>query len=502
MARNTQLPSNGNFLQSDLRKAIQKVLSRKQEALLGIVGGAMLLGTAPALAQEQAGEELDEVVVTGLRGSMKASMNIKREATGVVDAISAEDIGKFPDTNLAESLQRISGVSIDRVGGEGSRVTSRGFGPGFNLVTLKAAQMPTADVVVVGSGGDGEYGTFTSRSFDIRTWLPKASPASRSSRPGARRRRPAASARRSTSRRCVRSTAGNKARSAPRQCSTPASRLATRSRRKYPVCRAGPMTARTSACRCSAATRSATAPSVGAANQDWNVERLRAFLNPSNGRVRADNPATTTVNEATIIQEHASRQSAGRAYPNNSDYWFSEIERERINGQLTLQFRPVDSLTLTIDGLLFAQNKTRKCVPPRATGSTVRSRTSTSTRRRRGGHVGVPAGITELAEGHRLGPAAACDEGRVGVDRLERRWDISDRFGLEFDAHTSEAKSDPNGPNGLTSYDFGTGAASIAAHSLDLTSGFPVQRYTYTTTTTCNTTTRGLQNNNGIIDIA
>ena len=81
MARNTQLPSNGNFLQSDLKRAIQKVLSRKQEALLGIVGGAMLLGTAPALAQEQASEELDEVVVTGLRGSMIASMNIKREAT-------------------------------------------------------------------------------------------------------------------------------------------------------------------------------------------------------------------------------------------------------------------------------------------------------------------------------------------------------------------------------------------------------------------------------------
>ena len=98
---------------------------------------------------------------------MIASMNIKREAIGVVDAISAEDIGKFPDTNLAESLQRISGVSIDRVAGEGSRVTARGFGPGFNLVTLNGRQMPTADVVVVGSRWDGEYGTFTSRSFDF-----------------------------------------------------------------------------------------------------------------------------------------------------------------------------------------------------------------------------------------------------------------------------------------------------------------------------------------------
>src|SRR6185295_5733160 len=75
---------------------------------------------------------------------------------------------------------------------------------------------------------------------------------------------------------------------------------------------------------------------------------------------------------------------------------------------------------------------------------------------------------------------------------LNAKWDITDRFGLEFDGHTSKAKSDPDGPGGLTSYDFGTGAASIAAHSLDLTSGFPVQQYTYDD---------GNQNDNGIIDI-
>ena len=54
---------------------------------------------------------------------------MKRDAIGVVDAINAEDIGKFPDTNLAESLQRITGVSIDRRNGEGALVTARGFGP-------------------------------------------------------------------------------------------------------------------------------------------------------------------------------------------------------------------------------------------------------------------------------------------------------------------------------------------------------------------------------------
>jgi TonB-dependent receptor len=102
----------------------------------------------------------DEIVVTGIRASLAASADIKREAQGVVDAISAEDIGKFPDTNLAESLQRITGVSIDRSNGEGSLVTVRGFGPEFNLVTLNGRQMPTALI----GGGDNAP---SSRSFDF-----------------------------------------------------------------------------------------------------------------------------------------------------------------------------------------------------------------------------------------------------------------------------------------------------------------------------------------------
>ena len=78
---------------------------------------------APALAQDAAPEpeNLDEIVVTGIRAVLESSMKLKRDAQGVVDGIVAEDIGKFPDTNLAESLQRISGVSIDRSAiGEGS----------------------------------------------------------------------------------------------------------------------------------------------------------------------------------------------------------------------------------------------------------------------------------------------------------------------------------------------------------------------------------------------
>ena len=99
-----------------------------------------------AQAQETA-EETEVINVVGIRGSLISSSNIKRESSGVVDAITAEDIGKFPDTNLAESLQRITGVSIDRSNNEGNKVSVRGFGPTFNMVTLNGRAMPTSSTL-------------------------------------------------------------------------------------------------------------------------------------------------------------------------------------------------------------------------------------------------------------------------------------------------------------------------------------------------------------------
>lgn len=87
---------------------------------------------------------LQEVTVTALRTSLINSEAIKRKSFGIVDAVTAEDIGKFPDTNLAEAIQRVPGVTIDRQDGEGSRVTVRGFGPEFNLVLLNGREMPGA----------------------------------------------------------------------------------------------------------------------------------------------------------------------------------------------------------------------------------------------------------------------------------------------------------------------------------------------------------------------
>ncbi len=84
---------------------------------------------------------IEEVVVQGIRGSLQRGMDVKRDAGGVVDSISSEGIGKFPDTNIAESLQRITGVSIDRSGGEGQSITVRGFGPQFNTVLVNGRQI-------------------------------------------------------------------------------------------------------------------------------------------------------------------------------------------------------------------------------------------------------------------------------------------------------------------------------------------------------------------------
>jgi len=111
---------------------------------------ALLLGSTlamPSYAQETEAAtpeegEVEVIQVSGIRGSMIRSMDLKRSSSGVVDAISAEELGKFPDTNLAEALQRITGVTISRNNGEGNEITVRGFGPEFNLVTLNGRQMP------------------------------------------------------------------------------------------------------------------------------------------------------------------------------------------------------------------------------------------------------------------------------------------------------------------------------------------------------------------------
>ena len=147
---------------------IKYTASLRRKMITTVSASIMAALTSTAIAQE-AEEATDEVVVTGIRQALESSLDIKRNAKGIVDSISAEDMGKFPDSNLAESLQRITGVSIDRdqTSGEGKTVTVRGFGADFNLVTFNGRTMPSSTLGNFASAPD-------TRSFDFGNLAPEA----------------------------------------------------------------------------------------------------------------------------------------------------------------------------------------------------------------------------------------------------------------------------------------------------------------------------------------
>ena len=141
----------GNTLQATLVRGL---------ALVALAACVMPAGTA--FAQDEEGAAIEEVVVKGFRGSLKAALDAKREATGAVDTIMAEDIADFPDSNLAEALQRIPGIAITREAGEGRNITVRGLDAKFSRVTLNDTM---AQSLAAGSGGSQ-----TNRSFDFNVF--------------------------------------------------------------------------------------------------------------------------------------------------------------------------------------------------------------------------------------------------------------------------------------------------------------------------------------------
>lgn len=123
-------------------------------ALLGSVFAAAL-PARPVSAQTQASynDDAEEVVVYGVRKSLEESVNAKRAATNFTDSVSAEDIGKFPDLNLAEAINRVPGMQLTRdVNGEGFNIQIRGLGTNFTKVTLNGAQIAVASDGATDSG--------------------------------------------------------------------------------------------------------------------------------------------------------------------------------------------------------------------------------------------------------------------------------------------------------------------------------------------------------------
>src|SRR5262249_52511217 len=113
---------------------------------------------APAPSAANSPTELQEVVVTGIRASLQRSLDIKQQAIGVVDAVSAEDIGQFPDASIGEALSRIPGVTVNRgsinsmagggattATGNPTGITVRGFGTQFNEILTEGRQVASGN---------------------------------------------------------------------------------------------------------------------------------------------------------------------------------------------------------------------------------------------------------------------------------------------------------------------------------------------------------------------
>ncbi|MEW6759400.1 MAG: TonB-dependent receptor [Pseudomonadota bacterium] len=148
-----------------MKQRSQRAVLRKLTLCLLGTASVSSLSVGAAFAQDAAAPQVQTVQVTGLRASLESALNAKRQDNGIVDVIKAEDMGKFPDTNLAESLQRVPGVVIDRDAGEGRNITVRGLGQDFTRVRINGIEG-----LATTGGTDSSGGTNRGRGFDFNVF--------------------------------------------------------------------------------------------------------------------------------------------------------------------------------------------------------------------------------------------------------------------------------------------------------------------------------------------
>ncbi|MET0274050.1 MAG: TonB-dependent receptor, partial [Phenylobacterium sp.] len=141
--------------------------NRRQGLRCGAAISALAIGlVAASAAQAQAtNAEVEEVIVTGFRGSLQQALELKKDSAISADSILAEDIGKFPDLNLSESIQRIPGVALARDGGEGKNISVRGLGPQFTRVRINGMEAMSTT-----GSSDANGGVNRGRVFDFNVF--------------------------------------------------------------------------------------------------------------------------------------------------------------------------------------------------------------------------------------------------------------------------------------------------------------------------------------------
>jgi len=394
---------------------------------------ALVLGVAmptyAAAADDAAGakkeQEIEVIAVSGIRGSLLRAIDTKRSSDGILDAISAEDIGKFPDTNLAESLQRITGVSIDRVNGEGSKVSVRGFGPDFNLVTLNGRQMPVTtgsrsfDFANIASdsisGVEVSKTAFASNptggigsTIDVQTLRPLKTSGDKATFSIA----------------AVNDQSTEKGGTTPELSGLYSS---TTDDGKFGVLISGSYQERESG------------------NQQANVGTgWRSFL----GKVD-DNWGAGTAEWGGVPQTNqVNRPGNDDIYsvPQTTIYKFEEQQRKRTNGQLVLQYAPTENVTATVD-YTYMRNDIDTQYNDVSAWYTFAPSINVWT----DGPVASPLVYSETYATPQDLSMAAGDFGVRNESKslgFNLEWEVSDVLKLSLDAHSSEAENSPNHPYG------------------------------------------------------
>jgi len=395
-------------------------------------GVAIALGAAfatPSVSVAQDDEVIEEIITTGIRGSLTRSMDIKRTSSGVVDAISAEDIGKFPDANLAESLQRITGVSIDRQRGEGSQVTVRGFGPEYNLVTINGRQMPThngvnrsfdfGDLASEGVAGVQVYKTGRADvpSGGVGSTINISTPEPLKGNPTA-----------SLAAKTVYDTSTRTGDSITPEFS--GIYLGRFFDDKVGIAVTGSHQTRSNG---------VNAASIGG----WYTRPGDDVLPDGSTDVRVPNDANQ-INRP---------QTAGESYsiPQSMAYNIAEFESERNNAQLVLQWAPTENITTTVDYIRseFELERSYSDLSAWFSNTAAVSQASEWT----DGPIASPVYYSEVVDNADF----AMGTGQDGSKNLNEsigfnvEWWLTDRLSLEFDYHDSSAETGANGPNGTSS---------------------------------------------------
>lgn len=428
-------------------------LARAVSVLLGSAAAMPLYAQQAPVQEETDASGIEVIMVRGVRSSMQEAASIKRNSMGVVDAISAEDIGKFPDTNLAESLQRISGVSISRTNGEGSEVTVRGFGGDNNMVTLNGRTMPSATTYGAGSGADGTTRGGSARAFDFSNLASESIRAVEVYKTG----------------KANIATGGigatlNVKTARPLDTGETVASVGVKAVHDTTNRTGDDVTPEISGIFSHALDDGKFGVSISASHQQRDSGYTGATVNDWEVGYWDDiADADRLWNNVDTEVINAPEQGQLYARPNDIRYAFSNTERKRDNAQLTLQFRPSDNFTATAD-YTFAENN---LVEHRGEITNwVQRGSNTKVVEFDNNTVKTPTYIQETY-------ASAVDEGYEQQWReqtntlksagLNLEYQVNNNLKLALDAHSSELFSRGTGPRGSGELAVGLGAPIVTS---------------------------------------